>query len=67
VILSAIFATINSATFSTLKSAILDWYSVQSFLIDVLLNHFLVAIAHPFYDFAKSFFIATLLSHFLLL
>jgi hypothetical protein len=44
-----------------------DWSSVQSFLVDVLLSHFLVAIDHPIYDFAKLFFIATLLSHFSLL
>jgi hypothetical protein len=29
-----------------------------------LLSHFLVAITQAFYDFAKSFFIATLLNYF---
>jgi hypothetical protein len=32
-----------------------------------VLTHLHGAIAQPFYNFAKSFFIATLLSHFLLL
>jgi hypothetical protein len=32
-----------------------------------VLTHWHRAIAQPFYDFAKLFFIATLLSHFLLL
>jgi hypothetical protein len=35
--------------------------------VDRALTHLHGVIAQPFYDFAKSFFIATLLSYFLLL
>jgi hypothetical protein len=41
-------------------------FLVNHFAIS-LLSHFLVAITQAFYDFAKSFFIATLLNYFPLL